>query len=121
MRKINAMDTAERERIAAVFKTAMLGAAAIFDENAFRKPRTNERKKPISKALFETWSIGLARCSKAELTMLSRRRKKVSNQFNELLAQDHEFNLAISYSTATPKRVNKRFRAVHDLIRRCLA
>ena len=121
MEKINAMDAAEREKIAAVFKVAMRGAVAIFGKNAFRKPQTNRRKKPISKALFETWSIGLARCSKVDLDTLAKRKARVVRQFEKLLDEDDEFSLAISYSTATPKRVQKRFRAVDDFIRRCLA
>ena len=120
MGRINAMDAEERGELARDFKVAMRGAVAIFGKNAFRKPTTNEKRKPISKALFETWSIGLARCSKAELRVLAGRKEEVSMGFRDLLDEDQEFSLAISYSTATPKRVKKRFRAVHDLIRRCL-
>lgn len=120
MVKINAMDSSEREQMAAVFKTAMGGAAAIFDDSAFRKPQTNERRKPISKALFETWSIGLARCSTEELKVLTRRKKTVTKQFGKLLDEDHELDRAISYSTGIPKRVKKRFRTIDKLIHGCL-
>ena len=121
MKKVNVMGAAERESLAAAFKAAMSGAAAILEDGAFRRPRTNERQNPISKALFETWSIGLARCSEAELEVLARRRKWVKREFGELLCQDHELDRAISYSTGIPGRVKKRFRAINELIQRCLA
>lgn len=121
MEKINAMDATEREVVATVFKTAMNGAADIFDDGAFRKPHTSGKKRPISKALFETWSVGLARCSTAELRTLARRKKKVKRQFGELLDEDHELDRAISYSTGIPTRVKKRFRAIDELIQRCIA
>ena len=41
-------------------RIAMQAAYAIFDQHAFRKPGT--RRNPINKALFEAWSVALARC-----------------------------------------------------------
>ena len=120
MVKVNAMDQVEREEVASMFKVVMRAAGDIFGEDAFRKPRRKERKKPISKALFETWSIGLARRSEAELKMLTSRKKRVMQKFDELLEEDREFEKAISYSTGIPSRVEKRFRAIDELIQRCL-
>ena len=122
MAKINCMEESEHDQIASVFKAAMDAALAIFGEQAFRKPPTDKgKKRPISKALFETWSIGLARCSEIEQRRLARRKQGIVNQFRELLADDHEFDRAISYSTGTPKRVLKRFRTIDELIHRCLS
>ena len=122
MEKVNLMEESERNKIAGVFKAAMCAAGDIFGENTFRKPPTDTgRRRPISKALFETWSIGLARCSDIEQKQLTRRKQRIVNQFRELLADDHEFDRAISYSTGTPKRVLKRFRTIDELIHRCLS
>ena len=63
MRNINEIGPEKRAEIAAEFKKAMCAATAIFGENAFRKPPTSQGRYPISKVLFETWSVQLARCS----------------------------------------------------------
>ena len=121
MAKINTMGESKRNEVADVFKSAMRAAVDIFGGDAFRKPRTNEKKNPISKALFEIWSIGLARCSEAQLKLLASSKNRIRKKFGELLCEDQELERAISYSTGMPKRVKKRFRAIDELIQRCLA
>ncbi len=62
MRKINRMSSDDRDTLTMDFKKAMSSAFDIFEHNAFRKPKPH--RGPISKALFETWGVGLARCSR---------------------------------------------------------
>ena len=121
MRKINAMPESSRIESAETFKKAMRAASDIFGDYAFRKRyRDDDRKKPISKALFEIWSVGLARRSMSQLKVLTSRKDLLVSSSMNLLNQDHEFEVAISYATGVPTRVRKRFQAVDQLIEECL-
>ena len=117
MESINAMSSKERDGLAADFKKAMYAASDIFGEYAFRK-RTNrdDRRRPISKALFESWSVQLARCSPEQIRVLVEKREDVQRRFIQLMSKDEEFNNAISFATGTPRRVQKRFRAIKQLV-----
>ena len=117
MQKINKMSSEERDACAADFKKAMRAAFDIFGEYAFRKrTSTSDRKRPISKILFEVWSAQLARCSPDQIRVLVERREDVQRRFMRLIAEDAEFERAISLSTNTVRRVQKRFQAVRQLV-----
>ncbi len=121
MVKINDMNSSERNDLSADFKKAMNAATAIFGHYAFRKFfYDRSRRGPINKALFEAWGVGLARRSDAEIASLVNSRETVMDEFVELLNIDGEFERAISSSTGTPARVRERFRAIDELIERCL-
>lgn len=121
MMKINKENGVFRDNLSQIFKRAMKAASDIFDDYAFRKlSERNGRRNPISKALFETWGVGLARRSPRELSLLIEQRDKVISQFIGLMKEDHEFNTSISYATGVPSRVRKRFQTIDDLIGRCL-
>ena len=115
MQNINNMSHKERDACSAAFKKAMRAASDIFGEYAFRK-RTKDRKHPISKILFEVWSAQLARCSPDQIRVLVKRREDVQSRFMKLIAEDDEFERAISLSTNTNRRVKKRFQAVQQLV-----
>ena len=120
MKKINAMDSCKRENLLGDFKKAMRAASDIFGRNAFRKQYSrNDRRRPVSKALFEAWCVGLARRSEDEIEGLVNHRESVVDQFMKLMNNDLEFETAISYSTSSPTRVRKRFQAIEELIGRC--
>ena len=116
MQKINKMSSEERDACSAAFKKAMRAASDIFGEYAFRKTSRSDRKRPISKILFEVWSAQLARCSPDQIRVLVKRREDVQSRFMELIAKDDEFERAISLSTNTVRRVRKRFQAVQQLV-----
>lgn len=121
MRKINAMPEHTRSECAEAFKKAMQAASSIFGEYAFRKRyQEDDRKNPISKALFETWSVGLARRSESQLNVLGNRKDQLVSGSMNLLNQDREFEVSISYATGVPTRVRKRFQAIDQLIEECL-
>ena len=121
MRKINGMSTAEQNCLADDFKKSMDAAYKIFRRDAFRKPhRRNASRPPISKALFETWGVGLARRSEEQIELLVDSREKIVEGFITLMSTDWEFGRAITYSTGTPTRVRKRFQAIDELVERCL-
>ncbi len=117
MESINDMSSEKRDAFAADFKKAMRAAFDIFGEYAFRKrTSTSDRKRPISKILFEVWSAQLARCSPDQIRVLVERREDVQRRFMRLIAEDAEFERAISLSTNTVRRVQKRFQAVRQLV-----
>ena len=118
MEKINRMSSKERDSLAADFKKAMCAALDIFGRYAFRKRTSMHdlRRRPVSKALFESWSVQLARCSPEQIRVLIEKRQDVQGQFIRLMAEDEDFNNAISYSTGTPRRVQKRFQAIKKLV-----
>ena len=119
MDKLNEMSNDERQSIAEQFAKAMRTAYGIFGDDAFRKRyRMENNRRPVSKALFETWSVQLARCSPKDVSSLIRRKKRVRKAFISLLNNDSEFDRAISYSTSTPARVRLRFRAIKELVER---
>ncbi|MDE0043808.1 MAG: DUF262 domain-containing protein [Candidatus Poribacteria bacterium] len=118
MKKTNAMDPEYREVLAKDFEKAMDAAYLIFDREAFRKryDRDDSRRRPVSKALFDAWSVGLARCAPHEIRRLVVKREHLVNRFISLMNEDSDFDRAISYSTGTPQRVKKRFHAIAELI-----
>ena len=117
MGKINSLTTEERDALAVDFKKAMHAAYDIFGEYAFRK-RTSlrDRRRPVNRALFEAWSVQLARCSGEQRALLIGRRKEVNRRFMRLMIEDDDFERAVSYSTGTPRRVRKRFQAIKQLV-----
>ena len=117
MKKINGMSHDERCDIASDFKRAMHAAYDIFDTGAFRKPPgESNRRRPINRALLEVWGVELARCSQKQIDILVERRDDVKSRFTQLIAEDDEFDRAISYSTNSARRVQKRFRAIEELV-----
>ena len=121
MVNINGMSDESRDEMQRHFKRAMVSAHRIFGQHAFRKRyRENERRKPVSKALLEAWSVALARRSDLDLERLVECKRQVVERTISLLNNDREFEMAISYSTGVPSRVRKRFRAVDDLLEECL-
>ena len=121
MKKINEMDPCRLDDLQESFKRAMKAALDIFGRNAFRKQyRRNDRRRPVSKALFEAWGVGFARRSDKEIEILVQERRGVIREFISLMKTDWEFETAISYSTGSPTRIRKRFQAIEELIGRCL-
>lgn len=120
MEKINRMEDRQRSDLFADFKKAMRGAYDIFGSDAFRKRSDSNRRRQINKALFEAWSIGLARRTDEEIGILVSNQGEVVKQFTSLMNDDREFDKAISYSTGDPARVRKRFQAIDTLIKGCL-
>lgn len=118
MEKINAMDSSERDHYFVDFKKAMRAACHIFEKDAFRKRYDiNEKRHPISKALFEAWSVGLARLSNEDINILVKNRENIIARFMSLMNDDWEFGTAISYSTGDPSRIRKRFQSIDELIK----
>lgn len=121
MDRISAMDEPTRARLERDFTRAMDAAFDVFGDLAFRRPVSPEsRRQRVNRALFDSWSVGLARRADAEIEALVTNRNRVVEGLRRLLDDDTEFRETISWATGDAGRVQKRFRAVDDLIRRCL-
>jgi hypothetical protein len=119
MQKLNHMKQSERQELEDRFVKAMNAAAAIFGDDAFRKRyRTYAARNPVSKALFEAWSVQLARCNLSQLETLAKSRDALRASFIELMNDDRAFDVSISYSTGVPQRVQKRFSSIKGLVER---
>lgn len=117
MKSINKLNEAERREIEKEFDKAMTTAYRIFGNDAFRK-RSNSYhyRRAVSRALFEVWSVHLARLDSGQITAIIAERERVKEQSMQLLNTDRDFDRAISYSTGVPQRVQKRFSAVGELL-----
>ncbi len=121
MKRVNSMDEAARDVLAGDFMRAMRGAYRIFETYAFRKRFYREEGRyRINKALFDAWSVGLARLKDEDVEVLVKNRERIIDEFMSLMNSDPDFVESISASTGDPARVRKRFRATHQLIERCL-
>lgn len=117
MQEINGMDDVVRQKLGKFFKRSMKAAFEIFGPWAFRKRySTDDSRRPVNKALFETWSVGLGLRTNAEIEVLVKARREVVRRFIELLNNDKDFHQAITSSTGGAASIKKRFRAIQDLI-----
>ena len=117
MDKINAMNPATRDEIASEFKKAMRAAFDIFGNDAFRKRTSADApRRFVSKALFETWSVALARSSPERIAYLVEHKEETRRAFIALMSEDSDFERAVSYATSTPRRLKKRFEAIDRLV-----
>lgn len=122
MQRLNVLGRPKLAALRADFDGAMIAAAAIFGNDAFRKRYdANAGRNPISKALFEAWAVTLANLTAEELAILVERREAVRERFIELMVEDRDFEVAVSYSTGSPARVHKRFLAIEQLVVAVLA
>ncbi len=120
MALVNSMSDSDRDALEYSFNRAMRAAHGIFGKSAFRKVRP-DRRSPISKPLFEAWSVNLARCSDKEIDILVDKKDEVVEELNDALSFDADFAISVSYSTGVPKRVHKRFDEIEEIILRMLS
>lgn len=122
MQRINGLPSVELERYRADFVRAMETATAVFGNDAFRKRyEVNAGRNPISKALLEVWAVTFAELNDDERAKIIERREDVVAEFIELMREDRDFEVAVSYSTGSPGRVHKRFLAIERLLARILS
>jgi hypothetical protein len=120
MRRLNNLPATEIDRLSHIFLKTMTLAHAIFDDNAFRKPKSPAgARSPINRALFEAWGVTLARCSDEEQVILIEKKQQIRDDFIQLIGNP-VFNTAISSSTGALARVSTRFTEIENLIQNVL-
>lgn len=99
------------------FDKSMRASLLIFGDDAFRKRyHKSDRRKPINKALFDSWSVSLSRLSENELNILIAKKEDLKDRFIGLLNADDDFNKAITSGTGDKSRVKKRFMEINKII-----
>ena len=122
MKRVNALSDERREDLSQHFRNAMNVASAIFGADAFRKRyRAGDARKPVSKALFEAWSVNIAVLNHEQQALLVGRATEVRQRFMHLMMDDRFFEVSISSSTGTVQRVQKRFESIQSVIAATLA
>lgn len=117
MANLKKISLEERERVKLSFINSMKAAYDIFGDDAFRK-RYNaaDYRKPINKALFEVWSVILARLTPDKRNILVGKKDRVREEFMSLLSSDLAFSNSLSSGTSDKARVIKRFKSINDLV-----
>lgn len=120
MRQLNTTSDQELERLSNDFKLSMTRSFEIFGKNCFRKNTLTGRRSPISKPLFEAWSVNLAALNEDEFVKLAQKKDELIIEHSDMLLKNIEYIVAITYSTGVPKRVTGRFQEVQELLRKTI-
>jgi hypothetical protein len=124
MTVINKMSDQEINNLEIKFKNAMQAANKIFGNDAFRKRfNANEKRKPVNKALFESWSVNLSKLSHEQISVLVEQKAELISGFMLLMNSREEepsFDASISQGTGDLSKVKRRFSAIEELIKEVL-
>ena len=116
MQKINDLTIEERQKLSDAFIRSMKLAKAIFADDAFRKRiASTAPRNPLNKALFDTWSVALARLSEEQGKTLVLKRESLIKGFSRL-CNEKSFNEAVSIGTSDQKKITLRFEKIQSLL-----
>jgi hypothetical protein len=121
MAKLSSLTNAELSKIKQDFQASMRLAHEIFGIWAFRKADLYPtRRKPINKALFEVWSVCLAKLDDKERAIIKTRKDEVMAALVGLLKEYGPFWEAVTAATGDKKRIVYRFDTIRNLLRELL-
>jgi len=99
------------------FTEAMVLSYKIFGKWAFRKADLYpDKRKPINKALFEVWSVNLARIAPEKRQILLSKKEDLMKRFVEMMKTDDKFVRSITSGTGGKAEVAERFGKIKALI-----
>ena len=111
----------ERGTISSDFEASMNICYEIFGDDAFRKRYSNDDKRnPISKPLFDSISVSIAKLRLNEQKLLIERKDLFKAGFINLM-NDQSFNKSISAGTGQKSNIIIRFEKIQNLIDNTLA
>jgi Protein of unknown function DUF262. len=117
MSKIKSLSDNELTELENAFKASMKYCYKIFNNDAFRKRYNYEdNRKPISKAIYDTVSVNIAKLSKQEKERLLLNKDEFRTSFINLLNEDSSFHRAVTSGTGQKTNVQIRFAKIKDLI-----
>lgn len=120
MGQLNVMSTDERAAVCEAFNKAMTCCYSIFKDDTFRKRMDmNDRRKPISKAVFDALSVNVAWLTDSERDDLINSASLVREKFMSL-CRDDKFMMAVSTGTGKKYSVNVRFAMVKEMLYKIL-
>ncbi|MDR1023126.1 MAG: DUF262 domain-containing protein [Prevotellaceae bacterium] len=119
MRKLNDLTQEKRDVIKQNFIASMRLSNEIFEKWAFRKVYDKNAKKlyPINKALFEVWSILLAKLSDDERQTIKNIKEAVFDDYISLMNNDDDFVGAITSETGNKTKIIYRFFKIERLLK----
>lgn len=121
MGQIKYISEKERDEIKRNFSEAMKCVMAIFGKWAFRKVYDiTEKRRPINKALFEVWSVMLARLNDSQRHAIINNKELVFERFIILMNMDNFFVSSITSSTGDKSRIKYRFSEIENLLKESL-
>lgn len=121
MGELKKMDDSQRQKIKSDFIKSVQLAKSIFGEWAFRKAdKYPDKRKPINKALFEVWSVSLAKLDESQKKALEKRKEMLFDKSIELVKEDTIFFDSITTSTGNKSSVAYRFSRIEKIIQETL-
>ena len=107
-------NTAYADAIEQKFLLVLETSEKILGRYAFRRMPDKEKRRTMSKALFETWTTVLAKRSKEELSELVVNRKHLEEKYMPMFTEDEEFYNSIG--SGKIYSVRKRFDKIEKLV-----
>lgn len=121
MGELNKMTSEQRDDIRVSFDKAMKCCYEIFKNDAFRKKYSvTDKRKPISKSVYDTLSVNIAWLSDEEQLMLLKNAEAFKTGMIRLF-NDERFNFSISTGTGQKYNVDLRFMMVKSLIKEIIS
>lgn len=117
MGELNKMSSTQRDSIRISFDKAMECCYRIFKNDTFRRRyNTSDRRKPISKSVYDTLSVNIAWLNdKEQSTLLEKAEAFKAGMI--CLFNDSKFDASISTGTGQKYNVEQRFTMVRSLIK----
>lgn len=120
LERINEFDSSRISEVEEAFAISMYTCADIFGNDAFRRRvRPEDRRRRISKALFDALSVNIARLMGEERQQLIVKKEDVKQSLMHLFGHP-QFNDAISTGTGNTKSVFVRFMMIDEMIKNIL-
>ncbi len=116
MKDLKKNSESELHELKQLFIKTMNCCRDIFGADAFRKIDDSGRRKPLNRALFEVWSVLIAKLDDDQLEILRSRKSMILSEFKELLRNNAKFIESITVSTGSKTSVINRFSAIERLI-----
>ena len=121
MGELNKMTPAQRNDIRVSFDKAMECCYEIFKKDTFRKRyKITDKRKPISKSVYDTLSVNIAWLSDEEQHLLLKNAEGFKAGMIRLF-NDEKFNFSISTGTGQKYNVEQRFTMVKSLIKEIIS
>jgi uncharacterized protein with ParB-like and HNH nuclease domain len=121
MNGVKKLSDSEREKMKSDFSASMKLSKEVFGNWAFRKSdKYPEKRKPINKALFEIWSVSLAKLDENQRKQLLLRKDILFQKSIQLIKEDLTFFNSITTSTGNKGSVHYRFSSVKKIIKETL-
>jgi hypothetical protein len=103
------------------FKKSMTLAFKIFGDDAFRKRyNKNDKRKPISKAVYDTLSVNFALLNDTERNELLMKKNFFKTTLIKELNNDNSFSQSVTTATGNKEKVKYRFEKIKLIIQQTL-